>query len=57
MNPALDREQARRQMIGVGSLLAGDSHLGIASRFDKLKALSGSKGKLASYRLHRSGLA
>jgi hypothetical protein len=44
MNSALDREQARRQMIGVGSLLAGDFHLGIAS-------------KLASYKLHGSGLA
>ena len=54
-----------RQVTGVGSPLAGDSHLGIllrqayggqvASRFDKLKAPSVSRGKLASYKLNRDG--
>jgi len=41
------------KVIGVGSLLAGGSVLGIASRFDKLKAPSVSRGKLASYIWHR----
>ena len=36
----------------VGSPLAGDCLLEIARRFDKLKALSGSKGKRASYNLN-----